>query len=333
MRNWWPFIIALLGALLLAVVMTTPPPPLGVDAPAAGFSAARAMADVREIGRAPHPTGSADNARVRHYLEGRLLALGMQVRETSSPLSAVGASQLTKWSGSPARPPIVNIVATLPGSGTDTQAVLLLAHYDSVWGSPGAADDAAGVASALEVVRAVKASGARLQRPLAVVFTDGEQLGLEGGRALFTGDPDRHNIGVVVNMETRGGGGRIAMFETGRDNGAMVRLFARAVQHPSAMSLSVYIYEKLPNSTDYIVAKRLDIPGFNFAFIGRPGLYHSPLATPARLDQGAVQDMGDQVLDLTYALLAVDRLPGLAPSLAFFDVFGLGTLAYAPIWG
>ncbi len=55
--------------------MTTPPPPLGENASAAVFSATRAMADVREIGLAPHP-------------------------------------------------PVINIVATLLGSGPDTpQAV------------------------------------------------------------------------------------------------------------------------------------------------------------------------------------------------------------------
>lgn len=333
MRTWGPLVAAVIGLFLAAVAMTTPPRSRGLETPAAAFSAARAMADVREIGHAPHPTGSADNARVRAYLVARLRGLGLQVRETAAPLSDIGAGRLARWSKSPARPPVVNIVATLPGTGLDTQAVLLLAHYDSVWGSPGAADDAAGVASTLEVVRAVRASAAPMRRPLAVVFTDGEELGLEGGRSLFTADPDRRAIGVVVNMETRGGGGRAAMFETGRDNGAMMRLFANAVHHPSATSLSVFIYEKLPNSTDYTVAKRLGIPGFNFAFIGRPEQYHSPLATPDRLDQGALQDMGGQVLDLTRALLAADRLPGRAPSLTFFDVFGLGTFAYPPAWG
>jgi len=38
-------------------------------------------------------------------------------------------------------------------------AVALMAHYDSVPASTGASDDAAGVASALEIVRAIKARG------------------------------------------------------------------------------------------------------------------------------------------------------------------------------
>ena len=113
----------------------------------------------------------------------------------------------------------------------------------------------------------------------------------------------------------------------------MMRLFAAAVRHPSATSLSVFIYENLPNSTDYTEAKARGIAEFNFAFIGRSGLYHSPLATPDRLDQGAVQDMGGQVLDLTRALLAAEVLPRRAPNVTFFDVFSLGTLVYPPVLG
>ncbi len=333
MRNWWSLFAALFGAALLAVCATTPPPPLPADAPAAAFSATRAMADVSEIARAPHPTGSADNARVRAWLVGRLRNLGMAVRETPAALSDKGAERLRKWSGSAVVPPLVNIVATLPGGPPGRQAVVLMAHYDSVWGSPGAADDGAGVAAALEIVRAVK--GLTLQRPLTIVFTDGEELGLEGGKALFAADPDRAYIGAVVNLETRGGGGRAAMFETGHDNGGMMRLFDRTVARPSATSLSVLIYELLPNSTDFTPAKTRGLPGFNFAFIGRPGLYHSPLATAENLDQGALQDLGGQALDIVRALVTVPELPAKAPNLVFFDVFGWFLIAYPAIvgWG
>lgn len=327
--RWWPLLLALAAAALLAVRATTPPAPLAADAPAGSFSAERAMADVREIARAPHPTGSADNARVREWLAGRLARLGLTVRTTRNPMSARGAARLRQWSGSTAVPPVVNLVATLPGGDPAAPAVVLMAHYDSVWGSPGAADDGAGIAAALEIVRAVKDAPRR--RPLVIVFTDGEELGLEGGRAFVATDPLRDRIGVIVNLETRGGGGRAAMFETGHDNGAIMALFARAVARPSATSLSVFVYELLPNSTDFTPAKVRGLPGFNFAFIGRPGLYHSPLATADRLDRGALQDMGAQGLDLVGALLTVPELPGKAPNLVFFDVFGVALVRY-PAW-
>lgn len=332
MQKWWPLLLAALGAVGLAIFATTPPLPRGSDTPPAEFSARRAMADVTEIGRAPHPTGSADNARVRRWLAARLTALGLSVRSASAPMSAKGAERLAKWSGDPTIHPVINLVATLPGRDRTLPALVLMAHYDSVWDSPGAADDGAGVAAILEVVRALKAGGPA-QRDVIALFTDGEELGLEGARAFFAADPDRSRVGVVVNLEARGGGGRAAMFETGPDNGAMMQVYIDHVRRPSTTSLSIFIYERLPNSTDFTPAKALGLPGFNIAFIGRPGLYHSPLATPANLDQGALQDLGAQALELTRALADRTVLPDRAPNLVFFDALGLFVIAYPPAVG
>lgn len=332
MRNWLGLLAAIIGAVVLAIIATTVPAPVGKDAPATDFSAERAMADVRVIGRAPHPTGSAENEVVRSHLVARLRSLGMEVDTPVGTMSATAAKRLAGWSKSSVTPPLTNIVAVLAGRDKSLPAVLLMAHHDSVWGSPGAADDGAGVASILETVRAIRAQG-QPTRDLMVLLTDGEELGLEGAKAFFASDPRRTRVGVIINLETRGGGGRASMFETGSDNGAMMALFGRSVARPVATSLSTFIYQKLPNSTDYTVAKKLGVPGFNFAFIGRPGLYHSPLATPDALDQGAVQDMGRQALDLTRGLLAANPLPGKATDGVFFDAFGLVFVSYAAGFG
>lgn len=331
MRNWAALLIAIIGAIVLAIIATTPPAPAPSSAPKTVFSAARAMADIRVIARAPHPTGSAENARVSQYLVVALQTLGLQAEIVPGTMSDKAHKQLDAWRGSPAAtPPLMNVVATLPGRDRSKPAVLLMAHHDSVWGSPGAADDSAGVASILEVVRAIVSQG-RPERDLIVLLTDGEEIGLEGAKAFFASDPRRGHVGVIVNLETRGGGGRAQMFETGPGNGAMMDLFAASVAQPTSTSLSVFIYNTLPNSTDYTVAKKLGVPGFNFAFIGRPGLYHSPLATPDAVDQGAVQDMGRQALDLTRGLLAAPVLPGKTADLTFFDAFGLFFVSY-PAW-
>lgn len=332
MRGWLSLLVAIVGAVVLAVVSTTPPAPAGKDAPGNAFSAERAMIDIREIGRAPHPTGSQENAAVRAYLVARLRSMGLTVDTPVATMSAAAAKRLAGWSKSSATPSLTNIVAVLPGRDRSLPAVLLMAHHDSVWGSPGAADDGAGVAAILETVRAITLQG-QPPRDLMVLLTDGEELGLEGAKAFFASDPRRARVGVIVNLETRGGGGRASMFETGGGNGAMMALFGANVARPVGTSLSVFIYQKLPNSTDYTVAKKLGVPGFNFAFIGRPQLYHSPLATPDALDQGALQDMGRQVLDLTRGLLAAPRLPGKAADTVFFDAFGLVFVSYAPAIG
>lgn len=326
--------LAMIGAVLLAILATTPPSPRGADTPATEFSAVRAMADVREIAQAPHPTGSVENGRVRGVLVSRLRAMGLEVGETTAVMDEKSAKRLAKWSGATgAAPPLTNIVARLPGSDPQLPAVLLMAHHDTVWGSPGAADDSAGVASILETVRALKASGRLFKRDVIVLFTDGEELGLSGATAFFAQDPLRTHIGPIVNLETRGGGGRASMFETGDNNDAAVRLLASAVRRPVGTSLSVFVYKKLPNSTDLTPAKAAGHYGYNYAFVGRPGLYHSPLATPDNLDQSALQDMGGQVLDLTRALADTPAEPVAKSDRVFFDLFGLTLVHYPPWFG
>jgi len=333
MTRWWAVLIALVGAVILAIVATTPPGPVSADAPATAFSAARAMGDVYAIGGEPHPTGSIGDAEVRAYLIARLDSMGLDVTTASGRMSPQAKRRLDGWRKTVApAPPLTNIVAILPGRDRAQPAVLLMAHHDSVWGSPAAADDGAGVASVLETIRAIKATG-QPRRDVMILLTDGEELGLEGAKAFFAADPRRTHVGVIVNLETRGGGGRASMFETGSDNGAMMDLFGQAVRRPVATSLSVFIYKKLPNSTDLTVAKKLGYPGFNFAFIGRAGLYHSPLATPDALDQGALQDMGRQTLDLTRALADAPVLPGRAADRAFFDAYGLVFVSYPAALG
>jgi hypothetical protein len=325
--------LAMIGAVLLAVFATTPPSPRGTDAPPTAFSADRAMADVRAIGRVPHPTGSAENARVRGVLAARLQSMGLIVTTVQGIIDTKPAERLATWSGAKGPPPpLYNIIARLPGSDPKLPAVLLMAHYDSVWGSPGAADDAAGVSSALEVVRALRASGQQ-KRDIIVLLTDGEELGLSGATWFFAHDPLQQRVGPVINLESRGGGGRTSMFETGNNNDAAIRLMADAVHRPVGTSLSVFVYKKLPNATDFTPAKDAGHPGYNFAFVGRAQYYHSPLATPDRLDAGSVQDMGDQALDLTRALAASPSDLAAKHDRVFFDAFGLFLIHYTPWFG
>ncbi|MEM8827182.1 MAG: M20/M25/M40 family metallo-hydrolase, partial [Pseudomonadota bacterium] len=222
--------IALVGAFLLAVIGTTPPGPLPADAPGERFSADRAMQDIERIAAVPHVTGSPANAAVRAYLVDRLRALGLDVVTDGFPIPQRVTERLESW-GAPGAAEGVNVIGVLPGRDRDLPALMLMAHYDSVWGSPGAADDAAGVASILEVLRAMDGEGSP-RRDIVVLFTDAEEIGLVGARAFFADHPLKDRIGAIVNLEARGGGGRTTLFQTSRDNGEAVDLYARTVGRP-----------------------------------------------------------------------------------------------------
>lgn len=322
---------ALLLGTLLGIHATTPPAPLGTDAPPQVFAAARAMADVRVIAARPHLATSPEDAAVRAHIAARMQAMGMTVSESRFTAPPKSAKRLAWWSGKDDPAPVLtNVIGVLPGKDRSLPAVLLMAHHDTVGGSPGAADDTAGVSALLETARAVTSAG-QPARDLILLITDGEELGLDGAQHFFTSDPLRQHVGAVINVEARGGGGRTTLFETSADNGAAIRRAAGAIAHPGGSSLAVFIYKVLPNDTDLTETRGGPYTAYNFAFIGRPQLYHSPKATPDALDQGALQDMGAQVLDLTRALLVAEPLPGKAPDVVFFDAFGALLVVY-PAW-
>lgn len=318
-------IVCLIAAFAWAWAAERTPEPRPANAPAAEFSAARAMGDIEIIAKAPHPIGSPANAAARDYLLSRMTALGLspQVQRAET------LRQRDNWIGGGT---VENIVGVLPGKDRTAPAVALMAHYDSVPGSPGAADDAAGAAAALEIVRALKTEG-RPARDVIILLTDGEESGLLGAQAFFDEHPLAGRIGFMLNMEARGGGGRAQMFQTGAGNGETVELFRKVTTSPTASSLTVFLYEHMPNDTDFSVSKAKGVPGLNYAFIGSQFDYHSPSSTPANLDKGSLQHLGEQGLAATRQAAFAANLPAKTPDLVYASGLGGPVIAYPPMVG
>ncbi|HEV2530635.1 M28 family peptidase [Phenylobacterium sp.] len=325
-------LLALVGALIVAVLIAwtvqQPPKPRPASAPAAIFSAERAMADIRAFASRPHPIGSETNHAARDYLLGRMTALGLapQIHR------GVGVRQAPQLPGVLLGGEVENLVGVLPGRDRAAPALTLMAHYDSVPGSSGAADDGAGVASILEIVRVIAAQG-RPARDVMVVLTDGEEPGLLGSNAFFRRDPMAKHVGLLINVDARGDAGRVQMFETGSGPGGDVALLRHTVSRPQASSLAVYVYQRMPNDTDFTEARRAGVAGMNYGFLGRQFDYHAASSTAATLDPGTLQDVGDQVLGPARAAAFGPALPAAAPPLTFSQLFGDILLAYPPAAG
>ena len=191
-------------AAWLALRIVAPPAPAPADAPADSFSAVRAMRHVERIAARPRPSGSDAHAEAREWIVGAFGELGLEAqvdREISTVLSgrSVRASS------------VQNIVARMPGQEAGP-AVLLMAHYDTRPQTPGAGDDATGVAALLEAARALRARPV-LARDVIFLVTDGEEVGLLGARAFLANHPWRSDVGVVVNVESRGNRGPAILFQ------------------------------------------------------------------------------------------------------------------------
>lgn len=303
-------LLACLGAGGLALLRAGPPAPAGQGAPAGEFSALRARERLAALlaDEAPHPAGSAAGVALRGRLVAQLRELGLQPEE----LPGFACSD----AGSCAN--VVNVLVRLPGQEPGP-TLLLACHYDSVPAGPGAADDGHGVAVLLELLRALQADGPP-QRPLMVLFSDGEEASLLGARA-FVEHPAFAEVGAVINLEARGTSGAARMFETSDGNAALISAYAAGAARPSAQSLSYEVYRRLPNDTDLSVFKRAGAQGLGFAFIGGVRRYHTPLDDLAHLDLGSLQQQGDSVLGTTRALLAAGITPAAGNS-TYADLFG-----------
>jgi Zn-dependent M28 family amino/carboxypeptidase len=89
------------------------------------------------------------------------------------------------------------VVATLPGYDSTGQ-VVVMAHYDTTFGTPGASDDKSSVAAMLETARAL--GGKPLRNDLVMIFTDGEEAGLLGASSFVAERPRGDQVGVVLKL-------------------------------------------------------------------------------------------------------------------------------------
>ncbi|MES1990810.1 MAG: M20/M25/M40 family metallo-hydrolase [Pseudomonadota bacterium] len=325
------YVIVFVLSLWAASHLAQPPAALGGDVPRMTFSATRAMLDVETIAARPHPIGSTDIIRVRQYITARLVGLGLAVESDATQQAIYVPTRVARTA---VAANVHNVIAILKGTSPDLPALLLSAHYDTVPNSAGAPDDTAGVAAMLEIAGNLKAAGA-LRRDVIFLFTEGEEVGLLGARAFFTQNPLVKRVGLVLNLESRGAGGRAFMFETSSNAGGLMATYSKAVSDPSANSLSAFLYRVMPNFTDLTTAFDAKIPGLNFAFIGDEFAYHTSSATPDILNRGSLQHMGDQVLALAASLGNADDLRASEPDIIYSDIFGLIFVSYsfAAGWG
>ncbi len=102
----------------------------------------------------------AERTSARGYLTTQLAAIGLATRLATYDSGA-------------------NVVAELPATVATSAWIVLGAHFDTVAGSPGANDNATGVAVVLATARALAALSCR-DTNVAFVFFDQEEIGLVG---------------------------------------------------------------------------------------------------------------------------------------------------------
>lgn len=95
-----------------------------------------------------------------------------------------------------------NVLAEIPGTDLKDEVVMLGAHLDSWHGGTGATDNASGVATAMEAMRIIKASGLKPRRTIRIGLWAAEEQGLLGSRAYV-----RRHLGERTMLPDTGGTG------------------------------------------------------------------------------------------------------------------------------
>lgn len=286
------WILIALG-IALGVLMTMPPKTPGVVS-LKEFSVELEKEHIRQMARAPHASGTAEHARVRDYILGvfRELEYAPETQKEQVVSASETGFARVSW--------VENLMVRIPGQDS-SGAILIMAHYDSVPDAPGANDDSAGVAAILEILRVLSVSPPVANDVIALI-TDAEEIGLLGAQAFFEQHPWARDVSVVLNFEARGSAGASYMYETGPDNAWLVRAFGRSASNPIGNSLTHAIYQRMPNDSDFTLAKSAGLAGLNFAYIDGWQAYHTPLDNLGNLDEDTLFHHGSTVLQVVQEL-------------------------------
>lgn len=262
------------------------------EAPLSEFSTKRALETVKEISKKPHFVGSKNHEVVASYIQKELQNLGLETSvQEGFTMTEKGTLVKSK-----------NILAKIKGS-KNSKALVLLSHYDSAPHSfsKGASDDASGVATILESVRAFLHNKTTPKNDIIILFTDAEELGLNGAALFVKQHQLAKEVGLVLNFEARGSSGPSYMLmETNDGNSKMVDAFKNGnATYPVSNSLMYSIYKMLPNDTDLTVFREQGkIQGYNFAFIDSHFNYHTAQDKYENLDPKTLAHQGSYLFPL-----------------------------------
>lgn len=306
LRQGWFLLLVLLLAAVASVRVIFPRHVTPADAPVDKFSGERAMTHLPVIASQPHPQGSPAQAMVRDYLAEQLTGMGLDV-------------EVQQANG------IENVVAWLPGTDP-TGAIVVLAHYDSVTGSPGAGDNGSGVSVLLEVMRAL-ADGPAPRNTIIGLFDDGEELPdpFTGSRTFVQRSPWISDVRVAISLDTAVAG-PIAINETGPGNGWLMPALVRSYNGGAWTSMSGGgNYDCTPFRIAGIQVIALES---NYPFWQQ----HTSQDQLDIVQPASVQQMGDQTLAIARELGALDLTDLGGEQETFFEVLGLVFIHYPETW-
>ena len=162
-----------------------------------------------------------------------------------------------------------NVIGEIPGTDLKNEIVMIGAHLDSWHESPGATDNAAGCAVALEAARILKAIGVHPRRTIRIALWSGEEQGLNGSREYVQahfGDPksgtkpEYEKFSVYFNQDYGAGAYRGINLQ---GNEFVRRTFGAWMEPFRDLGMTMMTIQSV-GSTDHIPFDNAGLPGFQF---------------------------------------------------------------------
>jgi len=240
----------------------------------------RMLDNLKDMTVVPHPSGSKELESVRAHILAQIREMGLEpivetevytIEDIKSGLGAEPGEKneiedhIRNEAHFNKNDELIlkNILVKLDAPNTD-RGVLMMAHYDTEKGTPGAGDDMISVCALLEAMRE-QSKNTNLKNDIYFLFCDGEELGAFGSKAFVKSHPElKESIDLVINVDGRGNRGGVLMFESSAYNYDLMRYFKSANSRPLAFSFTSSLYRKMPNTTDMTSFLDAGYSGLNF---------------------------------------------------------------------
>jgi hypothetical protein len=191
--------------------------------------------------------------------------------------------------------------------GPAGRALLIMAHYDTVPGSPGAVDNAAAVGVVIELARVLAHDPP--PSPVILAFTANEEIGLVGAEGLARQIGDE--VAFAVALDLIGGSGDLVLNGASELIGAEEMRWIASAADRAGVVLRAPLAHRVVSRwwpqaerSDHGAFTRRGTPSVHFYNRGQDGewidlAYHSERDVLARVDRGAVDETGRLLLQLT----------------------------------
>ncbi|KAG1698276.1 hypothetical protein DVH05_015265 [Phytophthora capsici] len=283
------------------------PHPKALNAPVNEFSEARARVVLEQImsfGYRPVGTKANEELTPNYLLEqiGEIRASkpeGVSVDvDVQRPSGAFGLDFIAQFQNIYAN--VTNILVKVSPPNPTPEALnnslMISSHYDAAIGGAAASDDGVNIAIMMELLRLFVLNPPE-HATLVFNFNGAEETIMQAAHGFITQHPWTETIRAFINLEAAGAGGRELLFQTGSDELALA--YAQGAKYPHASIIAQELFQSgiIPADTDYRIYRDFGyVAGMDFAYIANGYVYHTTLDDISRIQPGAIQRLGENVV-------------------------------------